>query len=296
MFDIQHYMKKNRALIDAQLHRYLSIAGQRPAQSKVLEAMAYSVFAGGKRLRPILCLAAAQAVGGQIQDVLPAACAIELLHTYSLIHDDLPCMDNDDYRRGRLTNHKVFGEDIAILAGDALLTLTFEILSSELKHKPDVALQVVKEVAKASGYQGMIGGQVMDLLSEHKKLTKEQIEELHQQKTGALIEVSLKIGALLSNAEPTMVKALCRYGQAFGLSFQITDDILDVVGNSQQMGKRTGRDQAKEKATYPAIFGIETSKTLALEGVATAKAALADLPGDTAPLEALADYLTQRES
>jgi len=296
MFDLKQYMEINRAAVDARLHKYLDVAGKCPAQEKIIEAMSYSVFAGGKRLRPILCLAAAQAVGGRIEDVLPAACAIELLHTYSLIHDDLPCMDNDDYRRGRLTNHKVFGEDMAVLAGDGLLTLTFEILSSELQDRPAKALAVIAELAKAGGWQGMIAGQVMDLLSEHKKLTKEEIELLHRQKTGALIEASLKIGAVLSDAQPHMIEALSRYGQAFGLVFQITDDILDVIGDAGLMGKNTGSDQAKEKATYPSLFGIEASKLMAQEGVVSAKAALADLPGDTTPLAALADYLIQRES
>lgn len=296
MFDLQQYLATQRAMIDERLHSYFNIPVQLPAQAKILEAMSYSVFAGGKRLRPILCLAAAQAVGGSAEAVLGAACSLELLHTYSLIHDDLPCMDNDDYRRGKLTNHKVFGENTAVLAGDALLTMAFEILSQDAAHDPRVVVRVVQEVAKAAGHQGMVAGQVMDLLSEHQRLTHEQIQQLHQLKTGALIEASLKTGALLSGADEEALQALTQYGQAYGLGFQITDDILDVVGDTRIMGKEAGRDQAQEKATYPALFGIEVSRKLALEAANQAKQALAKLPGDTKPLGAMADYLTQRES
>ena len=220
-----------------------------------------------------------------------------MLHTYSLIHDDLPCMDNDDYRRGKLTNHKVFGEGLAVLAGDALLTLSFEIIGRELKeHEPLVVLRVVQELAQAAGCKGMVAGQVMDIISEHKQLTTDELRQLDQQKTGALIEASLKIGGLLAGGQPQAICNLSSYGRAFGWGFQIIDDILDITGDAQQMGKQTGQDEKRQKATYPAMLGLTKSRELADLAAAQAREALAELPGNTQPLLALTGYLTQRES
>jgi geranylgeranyl diphosphate synthase type II len=297
MLNLAAYLEERRAAIEQTLQDCLSFPDEKMAQQKIHEAMRYSVFAGGKRLRPILCMAAAAVAGGSEDDVLPAACAVELVHTYSLIHDDLPCMDDDDYRRGRLTSHKVFGENMAVLAGDALLTLAFEVISRDQKEQPSLAvLQAVRDLAQAAGSEGMIGGQVMDILSENQILSQNELQQLDRLKTGALIRVSLKIGALLAGAAPDVVKALCRYGDAFGLAFQITDDILDAVGDAEKMGKMPGADVKLGKATYATILGLERARELAAQSAETAKAALKDIHGDTAVLWALADYVMKRES
>lgn len=297
MLNLAAYLEERRAAVEQTLQNCLSFSDETRAQQKIHEAMRYSVFAGGKRLRPILCMAAAAVAGGHEADVLPAACAVELVHTYSLIHDDLPCMDDDDYRRGRLTSHKVFGENMAVLAGDALLTLAFEVISRDQKDQPSLAvLQAVRDLAQAAGSEGMIGGQVMDILSENQILSQNELQQLDRLKTGALIRVSLKIGALLAGAAPDVVKALCRYGDAFGLAFQITDDILDAVGDAEKMGKMPGADVKQGKATYATILGLERAGELAAQSAETAKAALKDIHGDTAVLMALADYVMKRES
>jgi len=297
MLNLQAYLDEKRETVDQALQHYLSFSDATPAQVKIHEAMRYSVFAGGKRLRPILCMAAATIAGSCEKEVLPAACALELLHTYSLIHDDLPCMDDDDYRRGRLTNHKVFGEAMAVLAGDGLLTLAFEVLSKEQKEQaPLSVLKAVQDLARAVGSEGMIGGQVMDLLSEHCDLSQAELRQLDNLKTGALIQVSLKIGALLAGAAPVTIRALCRYGEAFGLAYQITDDILDAVGEAHKMGKLPGADLKQGKATYTTILGLEKARELANQSTNAAKAALKELPGNTEIFWALADYLPQRES
>lgn len=297
MLKLEAYLEARRETVEQALQRCLQFRDETASQQKIHDAMRYSVFAGGKRLRPILCMAAAAVSGGCETEVLPAACALELVHTYSLIHDDLPCMDDDDFRRGRLTSHKVFGEDMAVLAGDALLTLAFEVISRDQKDQPALAvLQAVRDLAQASGSEGMIGGQVMDILSENHALSQNELQQMDNLKTGALIRASLKIGALLAGAAPDVVKALCRYGDAFGLAFQITDDILDAVGDSEKMGKMTGADVKQGKATYATALGLDRAGELAEHAVETAKAALKDIHGDTAVLEALADYVIKRES
>lgn len=297
MLNLAAYLEERRAAVEQTLQECLVFPDETRPQQKIHEAMRYSVFAGGKRLRPILCMAAAAVAGGREADVLPAACALELVHTYSLIHDDLPCMDDDDYRRGRLTSHKVFGENMAVLAGDALLTLAFEVISRDQKDQPSLAvLQAVRDLAQAAGSEGMIGGQVMDILSENQILSQNELQQLDRLKTGALIRVSLKIGALLAGAAPDVIKAMCRYGDAFGLAFQITDDILDAVGDAEKMGKMPGADVKQGKATYATILGLERARELAAQSAETAKAALKDIHGDTAVLMALAEYVIKRES
>ncbi|MEK7364264.1 MAG: polyprenyl synthetase family protein, partial [candidate division NC10 bacterium] len=260
------------------------------------EAMRYSVFAGGKRLRPILVIAGADAVrgrmeeGGTLHRVLPTACALELIHTYSLIHDDLPAMDDDDYRRGRLTNHKVFGEAIAILAGDALLTLAFGLLAEH------ASLDVVREVAAAAGTFGMIGGQVIDIQSEGKSVDAETLEYIHRHKTAALIRASLVSGAMLSGASAPALKSIREAGTHLGLAFQIVDDILDVEGSLEELGKTAGSDRRKKKATYPEQFGLEASRLKAKSLIEDAKAALQPLGPPAEPIRALADFIFQRRS
>jgi len=248
-------------------------------------------------LRPILCMAATEAVGGDIQPVLPAACALEMIHTYSLIHDDLPAMDNDDFRRGVPTNHKVYGEAVAILAGDALLTEAFEYLaqSSDGNVSPDRAIEVIRIVVKAAGYRGMVGGQAIDLECENQQVSLATVEYMHIHKTGALLSASLEIGAILGGGSLEQTGALKNYGHHFGLAFQITDDLLDVEGDKALMGKTPGSDAAKNKMTYPALLGVTHSKEAAKEHVETALQALADFDEKAEPLRAVARYLLVRK-
>src|SRR5271165_4299180 len=262
---LDQYLAERSALVDKALGRFLPKATVKPAT--LHKAMRYSLFAGGKRLRPILALAAAEACGGALDAALPHACAVECVHTYSLIHDDLPCMDDDDLRRGRPTNHKVFGEAIATLAGDALLTDAFKVLalSADRSVSPALVLETVAELAAAAGSSGMVAGQVIDLLGEGKSKTVEELEELHGKKTGALFLASVRGGARLGGASKSQIESLDAYARALGLAFQVVDDLLDVQGTPEQMGKRTQKDVARGKATYPAILGIERSLDLARE-------------------------------
>ena len=287
-FDLDRYQADRRRAVDEALERYLPAKDAPPAT--VHEAMRYSVFAGGKRLRPILVIAGAEAVGGTMERVLPTACALELIHTYSLIHDDLPAMDDDDYRRGRLTNHKVFGEAIAILAGDALLTLAFALLAEH------ASLPVVKDVAHAAGTFGMIGGQVADIQSEGKSVDAEMLEYIHRHKTAALIRCALRSGALLADASTDALAAISEAGSHLGLAFQIVDDILDVEGSLEALGKTAGSDQRNKKVTYPDHFGLEASRLKAKSLIEDAKAALAPLGPRAEPIWALADFIFQRKS
>jgi len=221
------------------------------------QSMYYSLMGGGKRIRPVLALASAEAVGGNLEIILPAAVSLELIHTYSLIHDDLPAMDNDDYRRGRLSNHKVFGEAQAILAGDALLTYAFELLADSRLDQPARQLRIIHEVAVAAGKSGMVGGQVADVAGEGRALTLNEIEEIHKAKTGALLTVSARLGGILAGGTDEQVKGLTEYAQALGLAFQIKDDILDVVGDSETLGKPVGSDLRQGKSTYVSLLGLE---------------------------------------
>lgn len=295
--DLRNYLSAKQELIDAALAELLPPQAVYP--EIIHDAVSYSMFAGGKRLRPVLCLASAEALGAGGSELLPVACALEMIHTYSLIHDDLPAMDNDDYRRGKPTNHKVYGEGIAVLAGDALLTLAFEVLAAYgLKaraEKKAQVLTVIKEIARASGTFGMIGGQAVDLLSEGKKITPETLEYIHRHKTGALFLASVRSGALLAGAAQDQLAALSAYAENFGLAFQITDDLLDIEGSAEIIGKPVGSDIRNEKVTYPSIYGLEHTKRLAAATVEKATAALAGLPGDTEPLKLLVQYLLKRD-
>jgi geranylgeranyl diphosphate synthase type II len=252
-------------------------------------AMEYSLFAGGKRLRPALALGAAELIGGDDASALPAACALEMIHTYSLIHDDLPSMDNDDLRRGKPTSHKVYGEAIAILAGDALLTLAFQAAAD----CGDV--KVISEIAKAAGAEGMVGGQVIDLESENLKLGVPELRNLHAKKTGALIRVAVRVGAMAARANTAQLDALTRYGQAIGLAFQIADDILDVVGDQDAIGKPVGSDVSNNKSTYPAAVGLDGARKLAADAVSEAVAALEIFGPEADTFRALARYIIERD-
>ncbi|MBU2055872.1 MAG: polyprenyl synthetase family protein [Proteobacteria bacterium] len=291
------YLAERKAVIDRALNGYLPGEGNDPPV--LFEAVRYSLFAGGKRLRPILCLAAGEAVGGNSEALLPAACALELIHTYSLIHDDLPAMDNDDYRRGRLTSHKVFGEGIAILAGDALLTEAFRLLTRrELMPgiEPGRLLAVAGEIAEAAGGVGMVGGQALDVRSEGEQVDLETLHRIHRLKTGALIRVSLRAGAILAGASETELASLSDYGRQIGLAFQIADDILNVEGDRTSLGKETGSDAARGKVTFPALLGIDASRARAEALVIEALGSLASFGEKAEPLRAIARYITARDS
>jgi len=295
-FDLEAYLKERRVLVDAALDRWLPSEDTPPPS--VHRAMRYSVLAGGKRLRPILVIAGAEAVGAAPATVMPTACALELVHTYSLIHDDLPAMDDDDYRRGRLTNHKVFGDALAILAGDALLTLAFQLVAqnASLVSDPRVICEVVAELADAAGTNGMVGGQVVDIESEGQAITPETLEYIHTHKTAALIRASLSVGARLGGGDTTALAAIGDAGQSLGLAFQIVDDILDVEGSLEALGKTAGSDERKQKATYPALHGIEASRREARRLVERTKSRLAAFGARSAPLCALADYVVERKN
>lgn len=262
-FNIKPYMDHNKRVVDETLENILPPETDPP--QRLHQAMRYSVFAGGKRIRPILALAACEATGTDPRRIVREACALELIHTYTLIHDDLPCMDDDDYRRGKPTSHKVFGEAVAVLAADALQTEAFKLLAEGALisgHRPETLIEAIHQLAVSSGSKGVIGGQVVDLESEGKAVDEKTLEYIHVHKTGKLISVSVLLGALLGNASTQQMHSLKEYGEAVGLAFQITDDILDVVGNTQELGKTTGSDEKKGKATYPSIVGLEVAKAL----------------------------------
>jgi geranylgeranyl diphosphate synthase, type II len=296
MVDLKAYLEARKTLVDAALDRVLPPETAEP--TKVHQAMRYSVLAPGKRLRPILVIAGAEAVGGRAETVLDTACALELIHAYSLIHDDLPAMDDDDYRRGRLTNHKVFGEAMAILAGDALLTLAFRLVAANAAAaaEPAVVARVVGEIADAAGTDGMVGGQVVDIESEGKAISAEMLDYIHLRKTAALIRASLRVGALLVGGSAAQVEAISRAGQSLGLAFQIVDDILDVEGSLAELGKSAGSDERKQKATYPTLHGLPTSKRRARELIDETKRMLEPLGAPADPIRTLADFVLERRS
>jgi geranylgeranyl diphosphate synthase, type II len=290
---LENYLRSRQAQVDRALGRLLPAARQRPAT--LHHAMRYSLFAGGKRLRPILCVAAAEACGGRVPAALPAACAVECVHTYSLVHDDLPCMDDDDFRRGKPTSHKVFGEGVAVLAGDALLTVAFEILAG-VRPTPryDLAAFVV-ELAQAAGSQRLIAGQVADLEAEGRKTNAAQLRFIHESKTAALITATVRLGGMSANATAGQLGALTRFGRSLGLAFQVIDDILDVTQTSAKLGKSAGKDVAAKKATYPAVFGLEKSRREAGRLTQAARRALRPLGDAAGTLQALADRLLARD-
>ena len=294
--DFKAYLKDNQQSIDQALRDFFP-QPQGPAAT-VIRAMQYSLFAGGKRLRPILCLAGAEAVGGQSRALLPVACSLELIHTYSLIHDDLPAMDNDDLRRGQPTNHKVFGEAMALLAGDGLLTEAFRLMTA-MKLPESIPAQALLRtiglIAAAAGYQGMVGGQTVDIEYTGKKVDPSLLQFLHTRKTGALITAAVAAGAILGGGSEAQIRALTAYGESIGWAFQIADDILDVEGDSKLMGKGTGGDVRKQKITYPAVVGLEQSKKLKKELIAQAITALGPFGAGAEPLRHLANYIIERK-
>ena len=291
--DLNQYLEARRLMVEEALE--IALPNQDGPESRVVEAMRYSLFAGGKRLRPILCLAASEAVGGDIQSAMPAGCALEMIHTYSLIHDDLPAMDDDDLRRGKPTNHKVFGEAIAILAGDGLLTEAFVLLSDYHALLPERAVQVIGVIAEAASYRGMVGGQVVDMLSQNKPADLETVQQMHSRKTAALIAAATESGALAGKGSEAQVAALARYGRAIGLAFQIADDILDIEGDTELLGKTTGADEARGKVTYPAAVGLERSRQAANDMINDALAALEGFDDKANPLRSLAQYIITRK-
>ncbi|HYL58758.1 MAG TPA: farnesyl diphosphate synthase [Candidatus Acidoferrales bacterium] len=294
MFELGRYLKERARIVEQALASVVD--GHAASPARLYEAMRYSLLAGGKRLRPILVLASCEAVGGKFDTAMGLACAVEMIHTYSLIHDDLPCMDDDDFRRGRPTNHKVYGEAIATLAGDALLTDAFMVLarSTPSSVAREVVLDTVAELAHAAGSAGMVGGQVIDLLGEGKSKTIEELEELHGKKTGALFLASVRGGARMGGASATQIDSLDAYARALGLAFQVVDDLLDVQGSSEQMGKRAQKDSERGKATYPSILGIERSQDMARELERRAHRALDGLGESAEPLRHLATFVVER--
>jgi geranylgeranyl diphosphate synthase type II len=292
-FDLQDFLATRTETVNRALSKFLPSEKTRPAT--IHKAMRYSLFAGGKRMRPALCLAAAEACGGSDAAALPLACAVECIHTYSLIHDDLPAMDNDDFRRGKPTNHKVFGDGIAVLAGDALLTQAFEI-AAQAKGWPRYPHRtIILELAKASGSLQLVAGQVADLEGEGKKISANELRYIHERKTSALLCCSVRLGGMSANCSSAQLKALTDFGYHVGLAFQVIDDILDVTQTSAQLGKTAGKDTAAQKATYPAIVGLEKSRTISEQLTAKAFAALKPFKGRAVALEALAEFLLKRD-
>jgi geranylgeranyl diphosphate synthase, type II len=307
-FDIKAYLKEKRELIDSYLESYFSV----PSEPSILhEAMRYSLFAGGKRIRPILALSSYEACGGDPKNIIPYASALELIHTYSLIHDDLPSMDNDDLRRGKPTSHKVFGEAMAILAGDALLTEAFLMLTNNppspstsrrplvkeglyKETNPSSLIKVIREVALSAGVHGMVGGQALDISSENSQPDRDTLTFIHLHKTAALITASVRMGGILADSDEHTLKALTKYGENIGLAFQIIDDILDIEGNAEELGKTAGSDMKMKKMTYPSLYGIKKSRKEAEDLISEAIDALALFSSEADQLRGIAHYLIQR--
>ena len=290
---LKAYLATRAAEVDAAMDAFLPKAKERPAT--IHGAMRYAVFAGGKRLRPVLCLAAAEACGGELSAALAPACAVELMHTYSLVHDDLPAMDDDDLRRGRPTCHKVYGEGMAVLCGDALLTEAFIVLAKTPATPRYDTREYIAELAETGGSRRLIGGQVMDLEGEGKKLTRSELVRIHEAKTAALLTTSLRLGAMTANATAAKLTALTSFGRALGLAFQVIDDILDVTQSTEMLGKTAGKDAAVEKATYPSIIGLKASRKEAAKLTEAALDSLRSLGRKAARLEEIAAYLLKRE-
>lgn len=293
--DIEKYLEAKRQLVDRYLEAHLPPVGTLPAV--LHEAIRYSLLAGGKRIRPILTIAAAEAIGSLPGSLLPVACAFEFIHTYSLIHDDLPAMDNDDFRRGKPTNHKVYGDSIAILAGDGLQTMAFEWCSrADLVNdiEPYVQVQIMAELAVGSGNQGMVGGQVLDIQAENQQVELAELQNIHAHKTGKLIRASVRVGALLSGASLTQFEQLTGYAEDIGLAFQIADDVLNVTGTREELGKDANTDAERGKQTYPSFYGLEGAKKLAQECADRAIGCLSSFDDKADPLRGLAQYIVSR--
>jgi len=291
--DLETYLRQAASDTDAAMDGFLPGEGERPGS--IHEAMRYCVFAGGKRLRPVLCIAAAEACGGSRENAFPAACAVELMHTYSLVHDDLPCMDDDDLRRGRPTCHKVYGEGMAVLCGDALLTEAFAVLAQAKPNGRFTVGDMVAELALTGGSRKLIGGQVLDLEGEGKSLSLEELVRIHEAKTAALLTASVRLGAMSADADAQQIEALTRFGHALGLAFQVIDDILDVTQTTENLGKTAGKDAAVDKATYPSVIGLEESRKEAERLTAEALDALAIFGEKGARLREIAEHMLCRE-
>ncbi len=291
---LSEYLAEQVGIVDAALDRCVPPESTQP--NSIHRAMRYSLFAGGKRIRPILAIAAGKAVCANVEAIADAAAALELIHTYSLIHDDLPALDNDDFRRGRPTCHKVFGDALAILAGDALLTLAFEVLST-LPVDAQTRILLVKELSEAAGtVGGMIGGQVHDIEGERQPPTPSLLESIHRAKTGALLRASVRLGAIYASAPETELAALTRYGEHLGLAFQIIDDVLDVEQSSDTLGKTAGKDEAQQKITFPAVYGVEKSREMAMTERASAHEAVEILGARADRLRQIADFVVLRQA
>jgi geranylgeranyl diphosphate synthase type II len=293
----EKYLQEKADLVNDRLAQYVESWNDIPKRLK--ESVAYSLLAGGKRLRPVLVLATAEALGTEAERALPFACALEMIHTYSLIHDDLPAMDDDDYRRGRLTNHKVFGEAMAILAGDALLTKSFGLMAEgalSIGLPVATSLKLITEASRRAGAEGMVGGQVDDILHENQQVTLETLQSIHRRKTGDLITFSVRLGGMVGGADEIQLEKLTRFAEGLGLAFQIQDDILDVIGDREKLGKETGSDEARNKATYPSLLGLSASKEHLRKTIEEAKSWI---EGETwlnpHTLLGLADFLTTRD-
>jgi geranylgeranyl diphosphate synthase, type II len=292
--NLKQYWNDRQTRFEKGLDKALPKKTVRPAT--IHDAMRYSLLAGGKRLRPILCLASAEAVGGSFAQALPLACAVECIHTYSLIHDDLPCMDDDDLRRGKPTSHKVYGEGLAVLAGDALLTMAFELVAQCPGWPRYTVAHLVKELSQASGSQGLIAGQVVDLESEGKKISLNDLRYIHHNKTSALITSSIRLGAMSGNATPLQLKTMTQFGQSLGLAFQVIDDILDITQTSAELGKSAGKDLKVQKATYPALLGMAGAQKEANRLTKRAMAALKPLGKQGLRLREIAEYMLARKN
>ncbi len=291
--DLKAYLAARQKEVDRALNRFLPKESTRPAT--IHNAMRYSLFAGGKRLRPILCLAAAEACGGATKPALPLACAVECIHTYSLVHDDLPSMDNDDLRRGRPTSHKVFGEGVAVLTGDALLTIAFEIATQAMPTRRHTLRDMLHELAVAAGSRKLIAGQVADLEGEGKPVDRAGLRYIHENKTAAMLAVSVRLGAMSANANPKELGAIGDFGHSLGLAFQVIDDILDVTQTSEKLGKSAGKDVAAQKATYPSVIGLDASRREAKRLTQKANAALEPFGARAEMLRAIGSHLLERE-
>ena len=295
--DIHRYLDQQRQRVDRFLEQ--SLPGTLDDPEKLYESMRYSLLAGGKRIRPILTIAAAQALGCDKDAMLPFAASLEFVHTYSLIHDDLPAMDDDDYRRGRLTNHKVFGDGMAILAGDALLTMAFELCSQDDEANSltaDQRLKIIRELAFGSGHQGMVGGQVMDIQAENQEVELAHLQKIHSHKTGQLIRAAVRIGGIIGGASSAQLESLTGYAEDIGLAFQIADDVLNKVGTREELGKDAGTDEKRGKKTYPSFFGIDGSRQLGEECVERAIKRLESFDQQADPLRQIATYIIERRN
>jgi len=291
--DFSRYWSQRQSKIERALDQFLPPASTKPAT--LHRAMRYSLFAGGKRLRPIITLAAAEVVSGKYENAIPLACSVEIIHTYSLIHDDLPCMDDDDFRRGKPTSHKVFGEAVAVLAGDALLAVAFEIAAKTKPNSRYSSAALMTELAYASGSRALVAGQIADLENEGKKISPAELRYIHQNKTAALITSSIRLGAMSANATPAQLKQLTKFGQSLGLAFQVIDDILDITQTTEQLGKSAGKDLKAQKATYPAVLGMKKAESEAKRLTNLSHAALKSFGKKAEPLQAIAHFLLNRK-